>query len=133
MTPILLAVMLFFLVLWWDINDDYKKWKNNISVKHGKEALIRILLLIPSIILLNFTLPIDIVKILLTIALEAFTYLLLFDGIYNIKRRQNWWFLGTVDKDDALWDKIQRKIPLWLLKILKIGIPIGLLYMYINN
>lgn len=126
----ILAIVCFFLVLYWDVQSDYKKWLNNIPVKHTKEAIIRALLLIPS--LLCLVLPnITILKILISLALMGSTYLLLFDGWYNVKRGQNWWFLGTVDEDDSWWDKFQRKIKLKTLKILKIGIPIALLITFL--
>lgn len=126
----ILAIICFLVVLYWDVQSDYKKWLNNIPVKHTKEAIIRALLLIPS--LLCLILPdIAILKIIVSIALMSFTYLLLFDGWYNVKRGQNWWFLGTIDKDDSWWDKLQRKIKLNILKILKISIPIVLLITFL--
>ena len=128
---ILPAIIVFCLVLRWDVLDDYHKWLKNIPVKHGKEALLRAYFLVPSVLLLCLPFPLNIWKIVTVAALEAFTYLLLFDGFYNLKRKFNWWFLGSVDPDDAWWDRVQRKIPLTLLKILKIGVPIALLATYL--
>lgn len=125
----ILAAICFFLVLYWDVQSDYKKWLNNIPIKHTKEALIRSALLIPSFLCLSLP-HIGLVKSLLCFGLIGSTYLLLFDGWYNLKRGQNWWFLGSVDADDAWWDKIQRKIPLKWLKILKITLPLGFLVLY---
>lgn len=127
----ILAIIWFLCVLIYDVHDDYRKWKNNTSVKHRPEFWLRALMLLPSIFLMSLPFPLDIWKILVITALESFTYLLFFDGWYNIKRGQSWWFLGTVDSDDSWWDKQQRKISLPLLKILKTGIPIVLLIIYV--
>lgn len=129
----IIGIVLFYLVLNWDVESDYKKWQKDQSVKHKREFWIRSVLLIPSLFFLSLPFPIDIFKVLISIGLEGFTYLLLFDGWYNLKREQNWWFLGTVDEDDAWWDKLQRKISLLSLKVLKIGIPVIFLILYIIN
>ena len=128
---ILPAIIWFFLVLRIDVLNDYHNWLYEIPVKHKRKSIIRALFLLPSILLLCLPLPMSVWKILIVIGLEAFTYLLFFDGWYNLKRKQNWWFLGTVDEDDAWWDRVQRKLPLRLLKILKIGIPLmlGIIYL----
>ena len=132
---ILIGLVIFGAILWGDLACDLRKWRNDEPVKHGKEGMLRALVLtIPTLFFLFPVFDLSNKEILLKlgtiIGWEMFTWLLLFDGIYNIKRNFNWWFLGSVD-DDAITDKIQRKIPLPLLKVLKIGIPIIFTILYI--
>lgn len=125
----ILAFLLFAGVLYWDVTTDYKKWKENKPVKHFKEGVLRALLLVPSILLL--ALPhLSLWKIVTAAAMEAAIWLLLFDGFYNRLRGFDWWFLGSVDEDDAWWDKLQRKIPLKLLKVIKISLPLVAILIY---
>lgn len=127
---IILASILFFVILYLDVHSDYKKWKENKPVKHLKEWLFRALFLVPSAILLALP-EFSILSVIHSIGIIGFTWLLLFDGFYNKIRGFNWWFLGSKDKDDAWWDKLQRKIPLKVLKITKISIPLLLILIYI--
>lgn len=122
----IIGIILFFCILYWDVTTDYKKWKNDIPVNHTKEGIIRSLLLSPVPLLLSLPF-ITIWELVITIPLVGFMWLLLFDGFYNKVRGFNWWFLGSEDKDDPWWDKFQRKIPLKILKITKIGIPLLLI------
>lgn len=131
---ILPAIIWFFLVLMIDVLNDYHKWLYEIPINHKKKSIIRALFLSPSVLLLCLPTPISVWKLLISIGLEAFTYLLFFDGWYNLKRKKNWWFLGTTDDKlgNSWWDVIQGKIPIKLLKILKIGVPIALLSLYLK-
>ena len=122
----IIGIILFFCILYWDVTTDYKKWKNDIPVNHTKEGIIRSLLLSPVPLLLSLPF-ITIWELVITIPLVGFMWLLLFDGFYNKVRGFNWWFLGSEDKDDSWWDKFQRRIPLKILKITKIGIPLLLI------
>lgn len=131
MVSIILGLICFVIVLQWDVKSDYDKWTKNIPVDHTKEAWQRALYLLPSFILLFIPLWFNILGAIVVAGWMSTTYLLLFDGLYNQKRGYNWWFTGGVDPDDAWWDKLQRKIPLFLLKVLKIGIPILLTAAYV--
>lgn len=126
----LIGLFWFLIVLWASVIDHTNKWNRRKPINHLREWIIRALLLVPSVLLLclpKITLP----ELAITIPLEGFMFLLLFDGLYNNKRGYDWWFLGSKDKDDAWWDKQQRKIPLKWLKVLKVGIPLTLLITYI--
>lgn len=132
MIPILttLAITLFFFVLRWDVYSDYKKWKENIPVKHTKEAIIRGVLLLPSISLLvlvklignNFTFSSLLLYLFLTIGLLGALWWEFFDGWYNTLRGFKWRFNGSVDEDDALTDRILYKIGDFWEGVLKIGL-----------
>jgi hypothetical protein len=100
----ILAIIWFFLVLKWDVNTDFKKWKENKPIKHTKEGIIRALLLLPSVVLL--TLPdFTIWKLLAAASLEASVWWELFDGLYNKKRGFKWRFNGSQEPDDSRLDK----------------------------
>ena len=133
---ITLGVILFFIVLRWDVYSDYNKWKNGVPVKHTKEAIIRGVYLIPSFLAFYlFKNPHGFWPILLTsivtLGMIGFCWLLLFDGFYNIKRGFNWWFLGTIDKDESKLDNIQRKLPTIILKTIKILLPVIFILIYV--
>lgn len=127
-----LAILIFGGILYLDVLSDYQRWKENKSLPHFKQWVQRILLLSPSILLLSIP-NLDITTLTISSLLEGSTWLLLFDGFYNKIRGFDWWFMGSIDKDESWWDKIQRKIPLKLLKVLKIGVPILLLIIFIIN
>lgn len=97
------GIILFFAVLILNLIVDYGEWIKNKPVNHGKEAWIRLVLLIPSIWILS---P----PVLWVLLMEFFVYWTLFDGIYNKLRGFDWWFPGSVEKSDAILDKLQRKL-----------------------
>lgn len=130
MLSILLGIIWFAGVLYWDVIDDYIKWKQNIALNHTKEAIIRGLLLLPTIVALSVN-EFDFFKLVIVLLMVFLWWLFLFDGIYNHIRGFNWWFLGSVDDNDALTDKLQRKIPLSILKVSKILLPLIFTTVYI--
>lgn len=102
---ILLASILFFTVLYLDIQSDYKKWKDNKPVNHLKEWIFRALFLVPSILLLSLP-NFPIWKLLVASLLEGALFWELFDGFYNKIRGFSWRFNGSKDKDDSWLDKL---------------------------
>lgn len=129
---IVLAILYFSIVLAWDITSDVHKWKINIPINHTKEAGIRILILIPSIILLSIP-HFTIIKLLLSILLHFSLWWIIFDGFYNLLRGYDWNYTGSIDDDDATLDKVLRKLgPIWS-NILKISILIISLTFYLKN
>lgn len=124
MIGIILGILLFAYVLHWDVNSDYKKWKNNIPVQHTKEAIIRALFLAPSFFC--FFLPISnlilwqsVVKFFVTFFMMQAWWWELFDGFYNKMRGYSWRFTGSNDKDDAQYDNILQKMTLLEILALK--------------
>jgi hypothetical protein len=135
-----LSVILFFLILTWDVNSDYDKWKQGIRVNHTKEALLRIALLTPSTILLAvpklLNSPKTIDHYALYIGLAACLLFAiwweLFDGWYNKKRGFKWRFNGTVDDDDSTLDRFLYSIGDTAEGVLKIGLIALFLFLYIK-
>lgn len=138
-SAILISVAVFFFVLKWDVEADYKKWKEKIPINHAKEGVIRILLLMPSIFLFAFpkiaasNLSFDAWCLYLTLS-TGFIFSLwweLFDGWYNKKRGFKWRFNGTIDADDAMLDRFLHKIGDTWEGVIKIGLIVSFLTAYI--
>lgn len=102
---IILASILFFTVLYLDIQSDYKKWKDNKPVNHLKEWIFRALFLVPSIVLLSLP-NFPFWKLITASLLEVALFWELFDGFYNKVRGFSWRFNGSKDKDDSWLDKL---------------------------
>lgn len=125
------AVLSFFIILQHDVNHDFKNWQNNIPVKHGVEGRIRALwLLVPLLLLL---IPIHFKAIYLPIGALFFTYWLTFDSWYNTKRGLNIWSTGSVDKGDAISDRILRFFPKPVQIFIKVGGSAAFLFFYIKK
>lgn len=105
---IILAITAFVSVLRWDVTDDVSKWKKGIPVKHGKELIPRILLLlIPGILFSIVALPSWWAILVIPFMMGSWWWEF-FDGFYNKERGFTWRFNGSVDADDAKLDKLLR-------------------------
>lgn len=124
---IIAGIISFFAVLIWDAYTDSKK----ATVQHTKEAWLRMALLIPSGILLTIGHPGMPAIGLCVIFMMFFVYWFLFDGLYNLFRKQKWWFTGTIDEDEAHTDNFIRWIGLYWSKVFKIAGSIGTAALYI--
>lgn len=123
------GVLLFIAVLAWDIVTDYHKWLKGKVVNHTKEWWLRAALLFPAVGSFAAALPIHWLKgCILSAAMIAFAWWLLFDGIYNLLRGFGWWFNGSKDAANDGWlDSLLMQMEDWqeaLLKILPITILI---------
>jgi hypothetical protein len=123
---ILTAIFSFIAILRDDVDTDYKKWKDNIPVRHNVEGWIRAIWLLIPFILLCF--PIGFRAFYIPAGLLFFFYLTLFDGLYNSKRRINFWSLGSIDKDDPITDRILRKFP----RKTQITVKIGGMFIFLS-
>ena len=133
---ITLSIILFFIVLRWDVYSDYNKWKTGIPVKHGKEAVIRGVYLIPSFVTLYlFKHPVGFWSIVFTalviIGLMGSFYWELFDGWYNKLRGFKWRFNGSKDPDDSKLDRFLYNLNDFWEGVLKISLIILFLTLYI--
>jgi len=126
----ILAVLLFTILLYLNVNTDYNKWLKNILIKHTRNWFLRALELIPCIVLLNYP-WFDIRQIISSTFLFGAIWWEFFDGLYNIKRNFAWRFNGSKDKDDAFLDKILRKFTPKQQAILKWSLIIIFLILYI--
>jgi hypothetical protein len=118
---IILAILSFAAVLYWDVKSDFNKWKKGLPVKHKKEMLIRCLLLTPTTLFLtlaNFSL----INIPLAILMQGAWWWELFDGFYNKIRGFSWRFNGSEDDDEADTDELLRQLKPQEQAILKWGL-----------
>ena len=113
MITIPIGILWFFIILKWDVYSDHKKWMRKEPVNHSKDAIIRVLLLLPCYGLLLYPKLVDrynvwhiLIQCFIVAMLIASVWWELFDGWYNIKRGYKWRFSGTKDADDAKSDKI---------------------------
>lgn len=138
LTSYILAAIVFYLVLRWDVFDDYIKWKEGRAVKHFKEAIIRGVLVLPSAVLLYWPKYITceswrsyVFYAAIVIGLIGAVWWEFFDGWYNKKRGYRWRFNGSVDKDDSWFDKFLYGIGDVAEGILKISLILLFLALYI--
>lgn len=128
----LIGIILFFIVLMWDVYSDTKK----IKIKHTKEAWIRALFLIPSFFLLvipfaNIKWYMILLKSIVTILMIQAWWWEFFDGWLNKRRGHSWRFNGSDDKDDAKSDNILQKMSPLKQALLKWGFIILFTTIYI--
>lgn len=110
---------------------DYGKWLKGESINHKKEFWLRIALLSPSLIMFIVCRGQPIVlSLIATFAMTGFVYWTLFDGQFNLLRKQRFFFTGSDDPDDATTDNFLQQIPEWLQAIIKIGGSLGALFFY---
>ena len=132
MIPIVIILVTFFAKLIYDLYL-YNR-KPIVSPNHAKEWLICSVPYGYAAWLLAAYLSLNIcVALLISAWAIAFNVLLFFNGLYNLKRGFNWWFLGTDDgKADAWTDRQLR----WfekrgLLKLFLIVMAGGSLLLYL--
>lgn len=129
---IIIATILLLAALTFKIVHDYKFWLKGRGVNHKLEWWWMVAMCSPSIALF-------------TLASKFFWYLalpisagmcssfiwLFFDGIYNILRREGFFYTGTNDPEDAASDNFLQAIPTWTQVFIK-TLPLGILiYLYI--
>lgn len=137
---IILAIVLFVLLLLWNVDRHYQKWRfgqqqpdtgNTTPIIHIPETIIRILVFIPVLALLIVSKGVTIINIIESCAALFFTFWLFFDGLFNLKRGRNWWFIGTVDKNESFLDNVKRKLGQFWTKVVQIGLFILSIIIYI--
>jgi len=124
---ILLAAVLFYVILKWDVKSDLKKLNEGKLVKHGVEWVFRALLLSPTVLLLSLPFYLDstleiILKLSISAALTAFTFWELFDGLYNKGRNMPWRYNGSDEAHDASTDKFLKKYTAKQQAFIKLGL-----------
>ena len=108
MLGVILGILTFVTVMYFDVKSDYKRIPTG-RVSHGRGQVLRILALLPSFAC--FMLPVDdesiptvMIKILITAAMMAAWWWEFFDGWLNKMRRYSWRYNGSDDADDAKSD-----------------------------
>lgn len=137
----ILATILFIAVLLYTVQRHYKLWRQAISqpnageatpIKHKKEFALRCILMLPSVAL--FTIhhsPFSLWSLVVSALMIGYLFWFLFDGLFNLKRGKEWWFIGTVDKDESFFDNIKRWLgPVWT-KFVQISAAIGSVLLYL--
>lgn len=114
MTGIILGILTFIVVMYFDVQTDYKRLKTN-TIDHRRGAWIRAMALLPSFGCFYF--PLDslsiwhiLLKILIVGGMMASWWWEFFDGWLNIKSGKEWRYTGSDDEDDAKTDNILQKL-----------------------
>lgn len=138
---IILAIILFILLLLWNVDRHYQKWRygqqqpdtgNTTPILHVPETIIRIIAFIPVFALLFISKEMNVLTAIKSAAVLFFSFWLFFDGLFNLKRGRDWWFLGTVDKNESFLDNVKRKLGKTWTKIVQISGVIISLFFYIR-
>lgn len=123
---LILGAALFCIVLYWDIQTDYKKWLEGKPIKHFKEGLIRAFMLLPSILLYSISSIKGVViwqYLVLAAAMFGSLWWYFFDGLLNRKRNKDWYYNGSKDpKNDSFLDNILRNMSRKQQALLKKGL-----------
>lgn len=114
MTGVLLGILTFLVVLYFDVQSDYKRLTTN-TIDHKRGALVRTLALLPSFGCFYF--PLDnlgwlyiFAKFIVVTGLLASWWWEFFDGWLNTKRGKSRRYNGSDDKDDAKTDNFLQKL-----------------------
>lgn len=136
----IIASILYMIALGWTVNIHYKKWRygqqqpdtgNTTPIRHLPESFIRVAMFAPSIILFWWAKEFVLLQLAVTVFTVLATLWLLFDGLFNLKRGKDWWYIGTIDKDESTFDNIKRWLgPVWT-KIVQISLAVGSILLYI--
>jgi hypothetical protein len=110
-----MLIGIFFAIVWFtvlllnDVESDYAKIMAHKAINHTKEALVRMLWMLPPTFLL--CVPIEgfaALKVIETfgiaLALQLAVWWEFFDGLLNRKRDKPWRYNGSIDPDDPKTD-----------------------------
>jgi hypothetical protein len=132
--------ILYTIALLWSVNIHYRKWRygqqqpdtgNTTPIKHLPESFIRAAMFSPSMLFFLWADGFGWLNLMVVVFASLALTWLLFDGLFNLKRGKDWWFIGTVDKDESFFDNIKRWLgPVWT-KIVQISIAVGSILLYI--
>jgi Na+/H+ antiporter NhaC len=136
----IIASILFAVVLFYTVSRHYKLWRTAqqqpnageaTPIKHRNEFWLRALLLLPSLALFILAKDFNLHTFMNSVSMVAYLFWFLFDGLFNLKRGKDWWFIGTIDKDESYFDNFKRKLgPVWT-KIVQITLAVGCVIIYI--
>lgn len=137
------GIILFCLILGGDIWTDYAKWADNYTpINHTLEAIIRMVLLVPSGFLLAGYVEKNPLRIhfhkywwqygLITAGMMGSVYWVCFDSVYNMLRGFDWLFNGSVDGGDSKLDLFLMKLKDWQEALLKLGLCAVFIFLYIK-
>lgn len=126
MIGILLGIITFAVVMYLDIQSDYKRLESN-TINHKRGAIVRTLALLPTFGCFYF--PLEniqwwywLLKGFIVIGLLASVWWEFFDGFLNLKRKKSWRYNGSDDSDDSKTDNILQKLSPKQQTVLKWGL-----------
>jgi len=111
---------------------DYIEWKRHIQTKHTPEWwYVAVASVFPIYQFTEFSrLSLVPALIIATAMCMAFIWVF-FNGLYNVIRKQNWWFLGDDSPHSSKTDKFLRKFNPAIRKIMEVGLLVITLTLYI--
>lgn len=130
MVSIILALIWFTGILYWNVDYDYKKISQGIPIDHKKHAVIRAALLVPSSI--AFLMPsFSLLQIPIVICMQGAWWWEFFDGWLNSKRGYPWRFNGGGGEGSADSDNFLRKFTPTQQALIKWGLIVLFTTIYI--
>ena len=113
MIGIILGILSFVVVMYLDVQSDYKRIGTG-TIKHKRGMWIRALALFPTFGCFYFPLESTTIwfifaKMVVVAGLLMFGWWEFFDGWLNTKRRYSWRYNGSDDEEDAKTDDILQK------------------------
>lgn len=137
---LLIGLVVFAVALYMTVDRHYEKWKYaqglpntqlETPIKHGSEKWIRIALFVPAMVLFLWQIDFKWFNAAAVLFFTCAWVWFLNDGFFNTKRGRNWWYEGTIDKDESGLDNLKRELgPKWT-KIVQIGLCIISTALYI--
>lgn len=123
---IITGFAIFLSTLTWKLVSNLRRNKNGKPIFHGKEWRAVAIINTLSVVLLCSPVCRSNPLVILGTAVDvsfmlAMWFWFLFDGLFNVFRGQNWWWLGTDDPDDANTDNFLQNLLPWQCKAIKIG------------
>lgn len=110
---VILAILWFILILYIDIQSDYKRLETN-TINHKRGAILRSVALLPTYMCLLFPVYglawwIILLKAISVGIVTASVWWEFFDGLLNKKRGKPWRYNGSDDDNDAVLDNFLQK------------------------
>jgi hypothetical protein len=81
---------------------DYRQFLRRQAVKHGLEWVVVLILELPVAYLFA---PHNIFKEVIALGMICFYLWLMFDGVYNLLRKESWWYIGSPDTEPGWYSK----------------------------
>lgn len=113
----IIAFIVFFATLFAKIIYDYKLWLKGTKVNHGLELFIAAIPMCFVIYVASLH-----SNIFIAFMLVGSWFMFLFNGLYNLKRKFGWLFIGGKDDDDSVTEKFFRFVGPALTVIIQVGL-----------
>lgn len=151
MVWVILASLLFILLLFWNVDRHYMLWKEaqkwpsaekRVPINHANEFKVRLVAFAPVVLMFCAAVKINIDDALIDLlfrlfilvasaGMVAFAFWFLFNGMFNKKRNQDWFFKGTVDLNESNTDNFLRNKPVFVVILIQLGGFFFFLFWYV--